>query len=318
MFRFLAGVFFLVAGARVGLAQAERGPWQPEKLAVEHLPNALQLHNQVLSGGHPGSPEAFRELQTLGVKTVISVDGAKPDVALARQFGLRYVHLPHGYDGISEQRAWELAKAVRDLPGPIYIHCHHGKHRSPAAAAVACIGAGLLRPQDSITILRTAGTNEGYRGLYESANAARRLDDNRLDELEASFPETAEIPPLAAAMLAIERVHEHLLACEQADWNSPGNHPDLDPAHEALLLREQFTELLRTDATHQQPAAFRTFVSDSENSAAELEAELRNPPPASDHESRPQRLSQRLAHVTKNCKSCHQQFRDVPLSQKPH
>ena len=100
---------------------------------------------------------------------MISVDGAQPQVELARKYGLRYVHLPHGYDGVSEKRAQELAKAVRDLPSPIYIHCHHGKHRSPAAATVACVGAGLLQRDQGLSVLRTAGTSDHYEGLYDSA-----------------------------------------------------------------------------------------------------------------------------------------------------
>ena len=47
------------------------------------------------------------------------------------------------------QRVEEIATAVQTLPGPIYIHCHHGKHRSPAASAAACVGAGLIEPAES-------------------------------------------------------------------------------------------------------------------------------------------------------------------------
>ena len=104
----------------------------------------------------------------------------------------------HGYDGIPQERARELAKAVRDLEGPIYIHCHHGKHRSPAAATVACVSAGLIEPSAALSVLRTAGTSENYRGLYRSAESARKLDDALLDALQAEFPETAKLPPPAA------------------------------------------------------------------------------------------------------------------------
>jgi protein tyrosine/serine phosphatase len=70
---------------------------------------------------------------------------------------------------VPAERAAELAKAVRDLPGPIYIHCHHGKHRSPAAAAVACVAAGLLAPERAPAVLKEAGTSPNYRGLFASA-----------------------------------------------------------------------------------------------------------------------------------------------------
>src|SRR5688572_6774094 len=98
--------------------QAAQAPARIEKIASIHLPNPVRLHERVISGGLPEGEAAFAELKELGIKTVISVDGARPDVATAEKFGMRYVHLPHGYDGVPQVRAKELTKAVRDLPGP--------------------------------------------------------------------------------------------------------------------------------------------------------------------------------------------------------
>src|SRR5258706_10041968 len=84
----------------------QKGAPQPavlKKLPARHLPNALQVHPQVISGGQPEGEAGFVELKGLGIKTIISVDGAKPDVEMAKKYGLRYVHLPHGYDGIPEE-----------------------------------------------------------------------------------------------------------------------------------------------------------------------------------------------------------------------
>ena len=139
----------------------------PQRLEVKHLPNAIKLHERVVSGGQPDGEAAFVELRDFGIKTVISVDGVKPDIALAEKYGMRYVHLPHGYNGISDDRVAELAKAVRDFEGPIYIHCHHGKHRSPTAATVACVANGLLDPQGATSILAFAGTSENYQGTLQ-------------------------------------------------------------------------------------------------------------------------------------------------------
>lgn len=63
-------------------------------LTSKHLPNPVRIHAHVISGGLPEGNAAFEELKSLGIKTVISVDGAKPDVARAEKYGLRYVHLP--------------------------------------------------------------------------------------------------------------------------------------------------------------------------------------------------------------------------------
>jgi cytochrome c556/protein tyrosine phosphatase (PTP) superfamily phosphohydrolase (DUF442 family) len=282
-------------------------PAPPQKVAP-HLPNAYRLHERVISGGLPEGDAAFKELHDLGVHTVISVDGAQPDVKTAAKYGLRYVHLPHGYDGISAERAAELAKAVRDLPGPVYIHCHHGKHRSPAAAVVACVSTGLLAPESALIVLKTAGTSENYRGLYESAISARRIDDATLDALQAEFPESAKLPAIAEAMIPIEHAHDHLKLFAANSWKKLADKPDLDAPHEALLLREQFTEMLRMPAVAQQPAEFRQLVSDSEAAAESLEAHLRAGRQADAVKS--------LELVTQKCTACHRAFRDIPLSEK--
>ena len=48
----------------------------------------------------------------LRVETLISVDGTKPNVATAHKFGLRYVHLPTGRDGIAAARVADLTRVA--------------------------------------------------------------------------------------------------------------------------------------------------------------------------------------------------------------
>lgn len=291
-------------------------PQSPEKITAEHLPNPWRVHPKVISGGLPEGDEAFQELADLGIKTVISVDGAKPDVARAKKYGMRYVHMPHGYDGVPDQRAKELAKAVRDLPGPIYIHCHHGKHRSPAAATVACVGAGFLSPDLARSVLQTAGTSANYRGLYQSAESARRLDAALLDALKVEYPEEVQLPPIADAMIAIEHAHDHLKALAANQWRRLERQPDLDAAHEALLLREHYTELLRSDDVKAQPEAFRSLLSESETSAKQLESLLDDWAKSDDSLPPPAEIGKTFAAVSQACVTCHKAFRDVPLSEK--
>lgn len=288
----------------------------PHRIEAEHLPNAVQVHAKVISGGQPESNEAFKELQSLGVKTVISVDGMKPDVGTASKYGLRYVHLPHGYDGVPDRRVKELAKAVQELDGPIYIHCHHGKHRSPAAASVACVAAGLVPSSRGVAILELAGTSPNYRGLYQSAREVKPLEAALLDFLEVDFRETVEVPPMAEAMVAMGHTHDHLERIADAGWQQPADHPDLDPAHLALLMREHFTELLRTEDVQQEPEEFRQFLQDSEKAAQGLEHALRAWTSTSASAEPPERIEQFSATISANCKLCHEQFRDVPLGEK--
>ncbi|MGI8981338.1 MAG: hypothetical protein ACR2FY_19100 [Pirellulaceae bacterium] len=287
-----------------------------EKLSAKHLPNALQVHPRVISGGQPEGEAGFAELKGLGIKTVISVDGARPDVELAKKFGLRYVHLPHGYDGIPEERVEELAKAVRDLPGPIYIHCHHGKHRSPAAASAACVGAGLIDHKDARQVLVVAGTSESYRGLYQAAQNAKRFDDKLLDALQAEFPATAKLPPMAEAMVGVEHANDHLKLFAANKWRPIKDQPALEPDHEALLLREHFTELLRTKEIMDKPQRFQELMKEGEAAAADLESSLKDWIAAGRPDKTPNFFPKGMDRIAKNCTACHEQFRDVPLGEK--
>lgn len=282
----------------------------PRKIESTVLPNAFQVSDKVISGGQPAGDAAFAELAKLGVKTMISVDGAKPDVAAAKKHGLRYVHLPHGYDGIPADRLLDLAKAIRDLPGTVYIHCHHGKHRSPAASAAACVSIGAIETDDAMRVLAAAGTSQSYRGLYQTVQEATRIDNKTLDERQVEFREVVEIPPMADAMVAIEHTHDHLKQIAAAGWQPTEAHPDIDPPHEALLLREHFAELLRAPETKQQSREFIDILRRSEADAQTLEGELRA------GKATPKELTAVFDRITADCAACHQKFRDVPLGEK--
>ncbi len=282
----------------------------PLRLAAKNLPNAIQLHERVISGGQPEGEEAFRELRELGIKTVISVDGAKPDTELAAKYDLRYIHLPHGYNGIPEQRMAELAKAVRDLEGPIYVHCHHGKHRSPAAATVACVANGMLDSRFASDVLAFAGTSPNYQGLYKSAAIARPIDDAVLDAMQVDFPSVAELPPLAESMVLLEHTFDHLKQFAAAEWQPLTKHPDLEAAHEALLLKEHFVEMLRLDSVAAEPAEFRAMLAESESDADKMELALRD---RNQSDANVNQLNSAFKRINENCTQCHRQFRDVPL-----
>ena len=75
-----------------GIANAQQAP--TAKPAIE---NIHPLTPQLISGGQPKGDVAFSKLAEMGVKTIVSVDGAKPDLELAKKHGLRYVHIPIGY-----------------------------------------------------------------------------------------------------------------------------------------------------------------------------------------------------------------------------
>jgi protein tyrosine phosphatase (PTP) superfamily phosphohydrolase (DUF442 family) len=280
------------------------------KLDVPGVPNVVQVHAKVLSGGMPEDDQAFARLAALGVKTIISVDGMKPDVETAKKYGMRYIHLPHGYDGIPKERAMELAKAVRELPGKVFIHCHHGRHRSPAATAVACVGAGLLDRADAETVLKIAGTGQQYLGLFDSAKQAKRFEVDELDRFDAKFREVVPLPPLAQAMVEIDGLSERIAKGEKEGWKTkPGDRP---AQHSVVLLREHYRELLRDPEVKKKPMEFLRLLEAGESKLAGLEDTL-----ADQKAQKTAEATNQWKDVQKNCRACHAKFRDVPFPTKP-
>ena len=240
------------------------------------LHNVYRLSGRILSGSGPETDADFATLRSLGVQTILSVDGATPIVKLAEKHGLRYVHVPVGYDGIPADKAYLMAKAVRDLPGPVYVHCHHGKHRGPTAAAAVrlCLDPDFT-PEAAEDWLRQAGTDPRYRGLVGLPWALRRPTAAELDRLPAEFPSVAKVADLTRLMVEVDARWDRLKAVQGAGWVVPKAHPDVDPPHEALLLRELYREAGRLPETGKHGDEFRRWLGEAESLAGELEESLR-------------------------------------------
>ncbi len=276
------------------------------------LHNVIHVSDRLYSGRGPEDDSGFDSLVKLGIKTIISVDGARPDAACARKFGIRYVHLPIGYEGISQDQAMKLARAVRDLDGPIYIHCHHGKHRSPAAAAAIqiCLDDKCTVPQ-AVDIMKRAGTDPRYTGLFAGPKELKRTTSAQLDQVKVEFRDAAPIAAVAEVMVQIDRYWEHLSLVRKAGWKAPIGYPDLDPTHEALQLREHFRELARLPNTQKRPADFKQWMVEAEKAAHDLEDALRVKAKQRDGVEAAAKAYER-SHAL--CSQCHAKYRDVPQS----
>jgi protein tyrosine phosphatase (PTP) superfamily phosphohydrolase (DUF442 family) len=268
------------------------------------LPNAHVVTSKIISGAQPEGDQAFKALRDMGVKTIVSVDGAKPDVEAARKYGLRYVHLPITYSGVKPDEGKAIAKALEELPGPIYVHCHHGQHRSAAAVAVACVYNGWLPPERAESVLETFGTGANYKGLWQAARDARPLDPEEIRDFKIDFVETTKLPPLADAMVGVDERWDHMKAIQKAGWRTPPSQPDLDPPHEALQLEEVFTELGRTDRSHADHPDFVKRLAEAATGARMLRETLAARPVNT------ARADAAFKRVAASCAACHASYRD--------
>lgn len=317
VFGLTLAILFWIGVGLASISTAQEVPKRyPSKVITEHLLNCIQVTENVYSGAVPEGQLAFEELKKLGIKTVVSVDGMKPNVELAAACGLKYVHLPHGYDGISSQRLQEIAKALLELPKPVYVHCHHGKHRSPAATASACIMLSWIDREAGLKVLSIAGTNPNFRGLVQTVEESKPADPSALKRLTVEFKAVSEIAPLTEQMVVMDELFEKIgKGIEQ--YTVPNANPNTKPnveakpkddkfeqdrlklADTALLLTESYIELLRT--TNDSKAEYLQLLEHGRNLSEQLETTLRR---------KPLQAKQSWTQLKENCTRCHQKFRD--------
>lgn len=281
--------------------QPESGVW-PQRVDWKsgEFENTWQVGQRVYSGSQPKSATALQLLAKNGIRTVVSVDGMIPDVEAAEAAGLRYVHIPIGYDSIPIAAQRQLMSVSDQVQGKIYVHCHHGKHRGPSAAAVLCMLEDR-RPRDAaLRILHQAGTANYYAGLWDSV----REFDRQLVQSSPATPLTtsAAVPPTASAMVQIDR---HFTRLKELAGAEASGDKSIHIGELAVLSAELLHELSRTN----KEDADQRLVDDY-RLAGQLFRELDQLVQENkDGLSRPA-LMRQLLRISQSCQRCHRKFRN--------
>jgi protein-tyrosine phosphatase len=278
----------------------ESPPAEEEQLLPE---NFTRFAGTMFTGGEP-SRKHLEQLFALGVRTVISVDGAETPHQDAAEIGLRYIHLPIGYDGVPEEVSAALESLVNKGNEKIFIHCHHGKHRGPAVAAIFALLADTLTMVQALDKMEQIGTGEEYTGLWDSV---RNFNKKKLDQVQ---PRTLvayhKVDDFTASMARIDR-HYDAVKYHLAKNNAPDSaHIGSEELqHQSLLLEEALKESMRLqdspDADHKDKA-FHDYLRISHEGAFRLRQSI-----TSGKEAEVTSAFKRLKH---SCVDCHADFRD--------
>ena len=266
------------------------------------LHNVVAYGADLFSGGAPQGTVGLDALAELGIKTVVSVDGAMPDVDYAQSRGLRYIHLPISYDGVTEERRKQYAQILYNSPRPIYMHCHHGKHRSASALGTGAVTAGLLTVAQAEERMLVSGTSPNYPRLWESLRACRPLPAAELESDLREFVSRAKVTGLVEAMANIDVVFDNLKVLQQADWSAPTDHPDLVAPNESQRLHTLFQDLVDDPESQKLPAHYQGQLQRAISDAAALDAAVRRKDFAE--------AARLFATVKKGCKTCHADYRN--------
>ena len=112
--------------------------------------------------------DGFRELEALGIKSVLSVSG-EDDSAAARGTKLKTFHVPMTALGLLDGRVLEALKILSDPANrPLVIHCQHGADRTGAIVALYRV---LVQGWDKAEAVR-----EMNEGGFHHSSLWRNLD----------------------------------------------------------------------------------------------------------------------------------------------
>ena len=276
---------------------SDRLATSPSQTSVRQDPGIeriMAFDDSIWCGAAPTS-EGLEHLRSMGVKTVISVDGAVPDHEQAAALGIRYIHLPLSYGRIPEEMVRSLAAAVHDLKRePVYLHCHHGRHRCAAAAAVACVALNRLTPEEARDRMKICGTSSGYDGLWSSVSSTKVIERDELEAIDLNFPRAVEPQGMIALMVDAQDAMDRLKADLVSDT----------AASDAAVIAEAMRAMQRNAAVEQYGVDFARQLDTTWQLANALERALATP--GSDQSNGHQTL---LGRLLTSCTACHRAHR---------
>lgn len=278
---------------------------------LDGLHNVYHLSDSVISGSEPHGEAAFAELAGMGVETILSVDGKVPDADLAARYGMRYVHVPIRYNGIEDEELLQIAKAFRELEGPFYVHCFHGKHRGPAAAAVGRVVIdGAERERVVAEMRQWCGTSRKYTGLYETLARKPFPGAAQTAAYGWDFPNARPMTGFRQAMVEIPRLHDDLELIADNDWAPDPAHPDIDALNDARTLLQVLRQTSELEEVAARPADFQASMAISVDAGARLVAALERLRDGAGKTAREEALAAFDA-IQGQCSSCHKTYRNA-------
>ena len=162
----------LVTTAAVAQESRPDAPAEPrperwaEPIALEGVPNLHRLTPLLYRSEQP-TALGMRNLEKLGIRTVINLRAFNDDLDELRGTGLRAVHVPvHTWHLETEDIVAVMRELRRPENGPFLIHCQHGADRTGLMSAMYRMLEQNWSADDALQELVDGGY--GYHSLWRN------------------------------------------------------------------------------------------------------------------------------------------------------
>lgn len=173
---------------------------------IQGVSNFQKVDDHVFRGGQP-TPEGFRNLSQLGIKTVVDLrepgDRSSQERKVVTAAGMRYISVP--MQGMTKPRLESVVKVLGLLEdtasGPVFVHCRRGADRTGAVIACYRMEHDKWKNDKALAEARSLGMSWFQRAIqsFVASYQPRNLDAAAAAKtLDASVPSPSALLPVPA------------------------------------------------------------------------------------------------------------------------
>jgi len=164
------------------IGSARPASWA-QPLGVEGVPNLHRVSPGLYRSAQP-TAEGLKRMETMGVKTVVSLRAFHSDREMLSGTSMKYERISVKSWHIEKEDALRFLKIVTDPANqPVLVHCLHGADRTGTMCAVYRMAVEGWSKEDAIKELTDGGY--GFHEVWE--NMKKWLDTVNVEELRLAI-----------------------------------------------------------------------------------------------------------------------------------
>ena len=179
----IAASLVIALSAVAAAGESPRDQRWAEPITLDGVPNLHRITPTLYRSEQP-TPLGFRNLEKLGIRTVINLRAFNSDDAEVRGTSLRTEHVKILTWNVGDAQVIDVMRMLRNTAnGPFLIHCQHGADRTGLMSAMYRVLEQGWSVDDALAELRDGGY--GYHAVWK--NILRYVRSADVDELRAAI-----------------------------------------------------------------------------------------------------------------------------------
>ncbi len=176
----LVGKYGLPFGSKYGNYQRQakavhdQNKWA-ERIELPGLPNLHRVSDGLYRGEQP-TAKGMKELEKLGVRTVVNLRSLHSDRDEIKDTGLTYEHIVMTTLNVEDKDIVRFLQIVTDPNRtPVFVHCRHGADRTGTMCAIYRIAVQGWSKDDAVQEMTKGGF--GFHSIWQNLpDYIRKLD----------------------------------------------------------------------------------------------------------------------------------------------